>query len=102
MNHEDVKRLELLARLNVEDVAVIFNIPKAAVPVLVKHRLLVPLGSPRPNSVRWFARRAIFRLADDERFLHRLTLCLERFYRKRNAQQRPGARASPAGPTEER
>lgn len=87
MNAEDMRRIEILARINVEDVAMILNVPVGGIRVLIKHRLLEPLGSPRANSVRWFARVTIMRLAQDEKFLHKMTLCLERYYRERNAKQ---------------
>lgn len=87
MNADDIRRIETLARINVEDVAMILNVPAGAIRVLIKHRLLEPLGSPRANSVRWFARVTIARLAQDEKFLHKMTLCLEKHYRERNARQ---------------
>jgi len=91
MNAEDIKRIEVLARINVEDVAMILNVPVGGIRVLIKHRLLEPLGSPRANAVRWFARVVIMRLAQDEKFLHKMTLCLEKYYRERNSRlQEPG------------
>jgi hypothetical protein len=88
VNADDIRRIETLARINVEDVAMILNVPDGAIRVLIKHRLLEPLGSPRANSVRWFARVTIMRLAQDEKFLHKMTLCLEKHYRERNSRQR--------------
>lgn len=84
--HSVLTMPRLPARLSRQDVCLMLGIPESAIPVLIRHKLLTPLGKPSCNSVKWFATRTIQKLAKDERFLHRMTLCLENHWHARNAR----------------
>lgn len=56
------------------------------VPILVRARLLKPLGNPPRNAPKYFARDYVLRLAADERWLARMSDALVEHWAKRNAK----------------
>ena len=80
---------QLPARLTAEQVAWVLNCQPHDVPVLVAARLLKPLGSPPPNSVKFFAVADILELAKDRAWLARMTNALNQYWQRRNAAKCP-------------
>jgi hypothetical protein len=74
----------LPARICGRDVSLLLGIPENGITVLTRHKHLTPLGRPTANSVKWFATQTIIALARDEKFLDKMTLCLERHWQERN------------------
>jgi len=72
------------ARLTVEQTAWVLNCQPHDVPVLVAARLLKPLGTPQPNSVKYFATTEILEISKNPAWLSKLTVTLSRHWQKKN------------------
>jgi hypothetical protein len=79
---------QLPARLNVEQTAWVLNCQAHDVPVLVSSKLLKPLGNPPQNGTKYFATKEVLELAQDEKWLHRVTLTIYQHWQKRNARKK--------------
>lgn len=92
MREEQQRFLSLLgqlpARLTVEQVAWMLNCQPYDVPVLVAARLLKPLGSPQPNSVKYFATVELLEHTKDRAWLARLTTVVSQHWREKNQQKK--------------
>lgn len=53
--HELFNSVRLPARLDMEQTADLLGFQKHDIPVLIKAKLISPLGSPAPNAPKWFA-----------------------------------------------
>ena len=60
-------------RLTAEQVAKILGFAVHDIPVLVKHRLLTPLGQPSEKSTKYFAAVEVFQCAADTKWLGKAT-----------------------------
>ena len=60
-------------RLTAEYTAKILGFAVHDIPVLVKHRLLTPLGQPSGKSTKYFAAVGVFRCAADTKWLGKAT-----------------------------
>jgi len=94
MKEEQHRFLSLLgqlpARLTAEQAAWVLNCQPHDVPVLVATRLLKPLGSPMPNSVKYLATVDVLEFAQDRSWLVRMTNEVSRNWRKRMRPRNPG------------
>jgi hypothetical protein len=92
MHDEQHRFLQLLrqppARLTAEHASWLLNCQVHDVPVLVAARLLKPLGSPPPNSVKYFATAEILELAKDRAWLARVTSALSQHWKRKNEQKK--------------
>lgn len=79
---------QLPARLTAEQAAWVLNCQAHDVSVLVAARLLKPLGNPAPNGVKYFATREVLELANDPKWLHRVTVAIYHHWRERNARKK--------------
>ena len=88
MNEQQHQFMRLLgqlpARLTAEQVAWVLNCQPHDVPILVAARLLKPLGSPPPNSVKFFAALEVLELAKDRAWLARITNTLSQHWQRKN------------------
>lgn len=75
------------ARLNVEQTAWLLNCQPHDVPILVAARLLKPLGSPRANSVKYFATAEVLEAAKERAWLAKLTQTLSLHWQKKNQRK---------------
>ena len=75
------------ARLTVEQVAWALNCQPHDIPILVTARLLKPLGSPRLNSVKFFAAMEISEQAKDRVWLSKVTGALCEHWQKKNSKK---------------
>ncbi len=75
---------QLPARLTAEQTAWVLNCQPHDMPVLVAARLLKPLGSPMPNSVKYFAAMEIVELAKDRVWLARVTNVVSQHWKAKN------------------
>jgi hypothetical protein len=81
----------LPARLNGEQVAARLGFAPHDIPVLVKAKLLSPLGKPAPNAIKFFAAVVIERLAGDDSWLAKATNAIYGYWLRQNTRRRAGA-----------
>src|SRR5262249_8410803 len=81
----------LPARLTTEQAAWVLNCQAHDVPILVASRLLKPLGSPQPNSVKYFATIEILELVKDRAWLARMTNAVSQHWREKNRKKNGAA-----------
>ena len=79
---------QLPARLTAEQAAWILNCQAHDVPVLVVARLLKPLGSPLPNSVKYFATMELLELAKDRTWLAKATNAVGQHWKQKNLRKK--------------
>jgi hypothetical protein len=79
---------QLPARLTVEQAAWVLNCQVHDVPILVAARLLKPLGNPPQNGVKYFATKEVLESAQDEKWLHRVTVAIYQHWHTRNARKK--------------
>ena len=60
-------------RIHAEDAARILGFTRHDIPVLMKHKLLTPLGDPSEKSTKHFAAVEIFQCAKDAKWLSKAT-----------------------------
>lgn len=87
----------LPARLTAEQSAWVINCQPHDIPVLVTARLLKPLGSAPPNSVKYFATTELLERIRDRAWLERVTNAVIRHWQKRNQRRRSDAQAARSG-----
>jgi hypothetical protein len=85
------------ARLSVEQVAWLLNCQPHDVPVLVRARLLKPLGNPPPNARKLFAADEVMELCRDKAWLTKVSNAIHDGWRKKN----DGRKFHPAKTTKE-
>jgi hypothetical protein len=73
------------ARQDVQGAARILGAQDHDIPVLVRARLLKPLGNPTPNSPKYFATCELLRLANDVAWLDRATRAISQHWKNKNA-----------------
>ncbi len=92
MKEEQHRFLSLLgqlpARLTAEQVAWVLNCQPHDVPVLVAARLLKPLGSPQPNSVKYFATVEVLEFVKDRTWLAKVTNIVSQHWKEKNLHKR--------------
>ena len=78
---------DMPARLDVVRTAAALGFAEHDIPVLVRERLLSPLGKPAPNAPKFFARVVIERLATDVGWLDKASMATAKYWkRKREAR----------------
>lgn len=77
----------LPGRLTAPQAAVLLGVEENHIPILVKARLLKPLGNPPRNAPKFFARDYIIALAADETWLAKASDALVSHWAKRNAKK---------------
>src|SRR5215831_7122884 len=88
---------QLPGRLNSEQAAARLGFAPHDIPVLVKAKLLSPLGKPAPNAIKFFAAVVIERLAGDDSWLAKATNAIYAYWLRQNTRRRAGA--ADAAPT---
>ena len=92
MKDEQLRFLSLLGgppgRLTAEQVAWVLNCQIHDVPVLVASRLLRPLGSPQPNSVKYFATVDVIERSKDIAWLAKMTNAVSQHWRAKNQNKK--------------
>src|SRR5258708_35746014 len=82
------------ARLNADQAAPILGFAQHDIPVLVKAKLLKPLGNPAPNAVKYFSALEIESCAQNQAWLERASPTTYQHWANQNKQRRgatPGA-----------
>jgi hypothetical protein len=81
-------------RLVAEEVAKLLGFKRHDIPILVRARLLKPLGNPSRNAVKYYATVEIEKLAADPVWLGRATRAVNKYWASQN-QKRQGQKATP-------
>lgn len=79
---------QLPSRLTAEQTAWVLNCQPHDVPVLVAARLLKPLGSPLPNSVKYFAAMEVVELGKDRTWLSKMTNAVGEHWKQKNLHKK--------------
>lgn len=74
----------LSARVNAAQAAQFLGMQPEDIPILVRAKLLRPLGTPPPNGSKYFAARRLMELANDEKWLARASDAIVRHHHDRN------------------
>jgi|ERR1043166_3660030 hypothetical protein len=82
------------ARLNVEQTAAILGCAGHDIPILVRSKMLVPLGNPAANAPKYFATVEVEALAQDRAWLHKATQAIARYWRQKNGRHLPATQES--------
>src|SRR5262245_53533796 len=91
--HSEVLTLNRLpARLNVQQTAALLGFLPHEIPVLVRAKLLEPLGRPAPNAQKYFASCDLLKLSTDSHWLGRATQAVSKHWQHRNEGQKPHSR----------
>ena len=90
--------LRLPARLDAQQAALVLGFGEHDIPVLIKARLLKPLGSPAPNGIKWFSAAELEAFAKDRAWLDRATKAVQAYWKGRNREKNLAA-ISDAAPT---
>ncbi len=68
--------------------AALLGMEEQHIPILVKARLLKPLGNPPPNSCKYFARDYILALGRDDKWLAKASDALVAHWATRNSRKK--------------
>jgi hypothetical protein len=79
--------LRLPARLDARQTAELLGFQEHDIATLIREHLLVPLGKPAANAIKYFSTVEISALAEDRQWLSRATMVVYRFHQLRNAKQ---------------
>ena len=72
----------LPGRLDVQQTATLLGFrPEPDIQVLMRAKLIKPLGNPAQNGVKYFASAEVASLAADAEWLHKATAAVQRFWR---------------------
>lgn len=77
-----------------EQTAWVLNCQPHDVPVLVAARLLKPLGTPQPNSVKYFAAVNVIEFIKDRSWLAKMTNAVSQHWRTKNQHKAAQVRRS--------
>lgn len=74
----------LPARISVEQTAELLGFQDHDIPVLIRKRLLNPLGKPAPNAPKWFSSLNILKLVENEEWLSKATKVISENWKRKN------------------
>jgi hypothetical protein len=89
------------ARLDVEQIAWLLNCQPHDVPVLVRARLLKPLGNPPANARKLFAADEVLELCRDKAWLGKVSNAISAGWRQKNRSRSTGAAVRPQPATDD-
>lgn len=80
----------LPARLDSQQTAAVLGFQAHEIPLLVQCGQLEPLGNPKQNARKFFARTQIMEVADNPQWLSKATKLMYQHWVKKNANRRKG------------
>jgi len=92
----------LPARLDVDQVAALLGFAQHDMQILMREKLLQPLGKPASNAPKWFAACVIEQLRADTKWLNTATRAVSMYWKNKRERQATKSRppeASPSGTT---
>jgi hypothetical protein len=78
----------LPARLDVRQTAQLLGFTEQEIPVLVRAKLLKPLGAPAPNAHKYFSSVEILTLAVDRQWLDKASRVASHYWHNKNLSRR--------------
>lgn len=77
----------LPARIDAQQAAVLLGFREQPdIQILMRLKLLKPLGAPAQNGVKYFSSSMVMQLAADQEWLHKATAAVQRFWRSKHAK----------------
>ena len=95
MSEKSLNSPRLPARLLSEQVANLLGFARHDIPVLTRAKLLPPLGKPKPNAVKFFAKATVERLAQDPVWLAKATNAIYNYWQNQNSRKGSGGDNTP-------
>src|ERR1700694_5720430 len=86
--------LRLPARIGVREASQLLGFQEYHIPILVKQRMLKPLGDPVQNAPKFFATTQILAAAQDPEWLSKATRAVSRCRRARHEMEKPGRKVT--------
>jgi len=90
----------LPARLDTQQTAAVLGFQEHEIPVLVQFGQLEPLGNPKQNARKFFARTLIMEVADNPQWLSKATKLMYQHWLKKNANRAKGEAVETIGGAE--
>lgn len=88
MNDPNIFNLQRLpARLDVRQVAQLLGFAQYEIPILVRAKLLSPLGNPSQNGVKYYCANEIEALSKQRDWLNAASKAVTKFRKAKNARQ---------------
>lgn len=85
----DVFNLRRLpARLDAQQTADLLGFQHHDVPVLIRQKLLSPLGNPPQAATKWFSSSVVLALASDDKWLAKATRVLTSHWQQKNRNKK--------------
>jgi hypothetical protein len=85
--HEALNWLRLPGRLDVPETSILLGVAEHDIPILVRARLLTPMGSPAANSPKYFSRDEIIQKSGDHEWLSKSTKAVSLYWRKKRSKE---------------
>ena len=85
-NSEILKIPRLPGRINAEQTAALLGFQAHDIPVLVRAKLIQPLGNPSQSAPKWFSSAEIEIFRQDSKFLARATKVISLRWQNRNSR----------------
>ena len=90
MNERSILNAHRLpARLDVNQTAELLGFMEHDIPVLVRAKLLKPLGDPAPNAHKFFSAAELQQLTGDRSWLDKATKSVSRYWQANNQKRDP-------------
>lgn len=78
----------MAARIPSEEVARLIGFARHDIPILTRAGLLKPLGHPPSNGVKYYSRRTVLALGDNDTWLAKATDAVVRYWARKNGRRR--------------
>jgi len=98
MNMTNAEMLRILlsarrlpARLHTQAAALVLGFQEHDIPILIRAKLLKPLGNPAANAVKYFAAVDVEECARDAAWLNKATVTISRHWSLKNMKRQPSA-----------
>jgi hypothetical protein len=89
LNKSEILTLRRLpGRIDVDQVALLLGFQPHDVPILIRHKLIVPLGNPAPCAPKWFSSAEIQLLSQDTSFLSKATRIISQHWKRKNKNEK--------------
>ena len=90
---ELLNQRRLPARLDAHQAAILLGFrAETDIQVLMRLKLLKPLGHPAPNGVKYFASAQVLQLSADQEWLHKATAAIQKFWKSKHLKEQATVR----------
>ena len=81
----------LPARIDAKVSAKLLGFTEGDIPILIRKKLLTPLGNPKHNATKFFHNLEIFKKSIDSGWLSKASKCITENWRDKNAKKKPAS-----------